>query len=368
VEDVDGRRYLDFLSGYSALNFGHAHPEIVRSFVEQAERLTLTTRAFHNDQYGPWCREITELCGQDLVLPMNTGAEAVETAIKCARKWGYTVKGVARDKAEIICFRGNFHGRTTTAISFSTNPAVRGEFGPFTPGFRVVDFGDIGAIEEAITPNTVAVLVEPIQGEGGVCIPPAGYLRACRDLCSARKLLFIADEIQVGLGRTGRLLCCDHEDVRPDLLILGKALGGGMMPVSAVLGSHDALGVFRPYDHGSTFGGNPLACAVSRAAIRVLVSERLTERAAELGEPFIERLRAIESPIVKEVRGRGLLIGIELTPEADERRYTRRLIDQGLLCKETGRSVLRIAPPLTIGQQELDLGYERIAAVLTRPH
>jgi ornithine--oxo-acid transaminase len=368
VEDVDGKRYLEFLSGYSALNFGHAHPEIVDAFVEQAKRLTLTSRAFNNDQFGPFSEEITSLCGLDLVLPMNTGAEAVETAIKTARKWGYMVKGVEPDKAEIICFKDNFHGRTISIVSFSTSCQARKDYGPFTPGFAIVEYGDAAAVEAAITPNTVAVLIEPIQGEGGVIIPPDGYLPAVRELCTKNNVLFIADEIQTGLGRTGRRFCCDHENVKPDALILGKALGGGMMPVSAVVATREVLGVFKPYDHGSTFGGNPLACAVARAAMRILVRDKLSERAAEIGGPFTERLRQIDSPVVREVRGRGLLIGIELTPDAGgAARYNRRLADLGVLCKETGDRVLRIAPPLTISQEDLDWGFERIAQVLTEP-
>jgi ornithine--oxo-acid transaminase len=368
VEDVDGKRYLEFLSGYSALNFGHAHPKITSAFVEQAKRLTLTSRAFNNDQFGPFSEEITSLCKLDLVLPMNTGAEAVETAIKTARKWGYMVKGVEPDKAEIICFKNNFHGRTITVVSFSTGCQARKDFGPFTPGFSLVDYGDAAAVEAAITPNTVAVLIEPIQGEGGVLIPPDGYLPAVRELCTKHNVLFIADEIQTGLGRTGRLFCCDHENVKPDALILGKALGGGMMPVSAVVGTKEVLGVFKPYDHGSTFGGNPLACAVARAAIRVLVDEKLSERAAKLGPPLMERLRQINSPVVREVRGRGLLIGIELTPDSGGAgKYSRRLAELGVLSKETGESVIRIAPPLNISEEDLEWGYERIARVLTEP-
>jgi ornithine--oxo-acid transaminase len=368
VEDVEGDRYLEFLSGYSALNFGHAHAEIAEAFLEQARRLTLTSRAFNNDQFGPFCEQITEICRQDLVLPMNTGVGAVETALKTARKWGYRVKGVEPDKAEIICFKHNFHGRTITVVSFSTDPQYRDGFGPFTPGLPVVEYGSADAVEAAITPNTVGLLVEPIQGEGGINVPPAGFLQACRALCSKHNVLFIADEIQTGLGRTGRILCCDHEDVTPDVLILGKALGGGMMPVSAVLASREILGVFNPGDHGSTFGGNPLACAVARAALRVLVRDRLSERAAELGEPFIERLRQVDSPIVREVRGRGLLIGIELLPEAGgANAYCRKLMEQRVLCKGTSEHVLRIAPPLIIEQKDLDWGYERIARVLTEP-
>ncbi|MFI5371777.1 MAG: ornithine--oxo-acid transaminase [Candidatus Eisenbacteria bacterium] len=365
VEDVDGRRYMDMLSAYSALNFGHGHVEILSAFVDQAKTLALTSRAFHNDQYGPFCQEITALTGQDLVLPMNTGAEGVETAIKTARKWGYRVKGIAPDQAEIIVCAGNFHGRTVTIVSFSDDPQYRDGFGPFTPGFRVVPYGDLAALEGAITPRTAAFLVEPIQGEGGIVVPPSGYLKAARELCRRERVLFIADEIQTGLGRTGRLFACDHEDVKPDLLILGKALGGGVMPVSAVLASREILGVFEPGDHGSTFGGNPLACAVARAAMRVLVRDRLARRAAELGGAFMTRLRSLGSPLVREVRGRGLLIGIELKPEAGPAKaFARKLMGEGVLCKDTVESVLRIAPPLVIEPEELDWAFERIARVL----
>jgi ornithine--oxo-acid transaminase len=365
VEDVEGHRYLDMLSAYSALNFGHGHPEIVATFVEQAKRLTLTSRAFQNDQFGPFCQEITAACGQDLVLPMNTGAEGVETAIKTARKWGYKVKGVAEDKAEIICCLGNFHGRTVTIVSFSDDPQYRDGFGPFTPGFPLVPYGDLKALEAAITPNTVAFLVEPIQGEGGIVVPPAGFLKAAKELCAKHRVLFIADEIQTGLGRTGRLFACDHEGVKPDVLILGKALGGGMMPVSAVLASREVLGVFQPGDHGSTFGGNPLACAVARKALEILLRDRLAERADALGEAFMQRLRTMPSSKVKEVRGKGLLIGIELKPEAGPAKaYAKRLKDEGVLCKDTVESVLRIAPPLVIESKDLDWAYERIARVL----
>ncbi len=365
VEDVDGKRYLDMLSAYSALNFGHGHDEIVAAFVEQARTLALTSRAFHNDQFGPFCEEITKLCGQELVLPMNTGAEAVETALKTARKWGYRVKGVAGDQAEILCCEGNFHGRTISIVSFSDDPQYRDGFGPFTPGFKLVPYGDLAALEAAIGPNTVGFLVEPIQGEGGIVVPPAGYLAGARELCRRQRVLFMADEIQTGLARTGRLLACDHEGVKPDVLILGKALGGGMMPVSAVLASREVLGVFSPGDHGSTFGGNPLACAVARAAMRVLVRDGLAERAASLGEAFMARLRALGSPIVKEVRGRGLLIGIELHKEAGPAKaYAKKLMAEGVLCKDTVESVLRIAPPLVIEQDDLDWAFERIARVL----
>ena len=365
VEDVDGHRYLDCLSGYSALNFGHSHPEIVATFVEQAKRLTLTSRAFQNDQFGPFCDEITKFAGMDLVLPMNTGAEAVETAIKTARKWGQEVKGVAAGRQEIICCTGNFHGRTVTIISFSDDDQYRDGFGPFTPGFRLVPYGDVAAFERAVTPDTVGFLVEPIQGEGGIVIPPDGYLRACHELCVKHRVLFMADEIQTGLGRTGRRFACDHEGVRPDVLILGKALGGGMMPVSAVLGSREVLGVFRPGDHGSTFGGNPLACAVARKALQVLERDRLAERAEALGETFRARLRGMNSPIVQEVRGRGLLIGIELVASAGPAKpYCKQLMHEGVLCKDTVERVMRIAPPLVVSEQDLDWASERIARVL----
>jgi ornithine--oxo-acid transaminase len=365
VDDVDGKRYLDLLSAYSALNFGHGHPEIVASFTEQAGRLALTSRAFHNDQFGPFCEEITRLTGQDLVLPMNTGAEGVETALKTARKWGYKVKGVPDGQAEIIVCAGNFHGRTITIVSFSDDAQYRDGFGPFTPGFRLVPYGDLAALEQAITPNTVGFLVEPIQGEGGIVVPPAGFLSAARELCRRQRVLFIADEIQTGLGRTGKLFACDHEGVTPDVLILGKALGGGLMPVSAVLASREVLGVFEPGDHGSTFGGNPLACAVARTAMQVLTRDRLADRALELGGRFMDRLRQLDSPLVQEIRGRGLLIGIALKPEAGPAKaFAKRLMHEGVLCKDTVESVLRIAPPLVIDQAELDWAYERIARVL----
>jgi len=365
VEDVDGRRYMDLLSAYSALNFGHGHVELVSAFVDQAKTLALTSRAFHNDQFGPFCEEITALTGQDLVLPMNTGAEAVETALKTARKWGYRLKGVPEGKAEIIVCEGNFHGRTISIISFSDDAQYRDGFGPFTPGFKVVRYGDLAALEHAITPNTVAFLVEPIQGEGGIVVPPTGYLKAARELCRKARVLFVADEIQTGLGRTGRLFACDHEDVKPDVLILGKALGGGLMPVSAVLASREILGVFEPGDHGSTFGGNPLACAVARAAMRVLVRDRLAERAAVLGGAFMMRLRSLASRNVREVRGRGLLIGIELKREAGPAKaFAKKLMNEGVLCKDTVENVLRIAPPLVIEPEELDWAFEHIARVL----
>lgn len=365
VEDVEGHRYLDMLSAYSAVNFGHCHPELVETFTRQAETLTLTSRAFHNDQFGPFCEEITELTGQELVLPMNTGAEAVETALKTARKWGYKVKGVPEGKAEIVACLGNFHGRTITIVGFSDDAQYRDGFGPFTPGFPLIPYGDIAALEKAIGPNTVGFLVEPIQGEGGIVVPPPGYLKAAAELCRRHGVLFMADEIQTGLARTGRLLACDHEGVKPDVLMLGKALGGGMMPVSAVLASREVLGVFEPGDHGSTFGGNPLACAVARTAMRILKRDRLAERAESLGRTFADDLRRRGLSVVKEIRGKGLLIGIELKPEAGPaKEYAKRLKAEGLLCKDTVESVLRLAPPLVIDPADLEWASERIARVL----
>ena len=366
VSDVEGRKYLDMLSAYSALNFGHRHPRIMETFRTQAERLTLTSRAFHNDQFGPFAKEITELSGMDMVLPMNTGAEAVETAIKAARKWGYQVKGIRPDRAEIICMAGNFHGRTITVVSFSDDQQFREGFGPFTPGFKLVRYGDAEELGRALSKNTVGVLIEPIQGEGGINVPPEGYLRKVRELCTRHKVLFVADEIQTGLGRTGRVFACDHEEVKPDLLILGKALGGGVMPVSAVLGSKEVMGVFRPGDHGSTFGGNPLGCAVARTAIKVLVEEKLPQRAAELGAHFMERLRTIDSPKIREIRGQGLMVGIELHPEpGGAHRYAELLKEEGLLCKETVQHVLRLAPPLVVEEKDLNLAVEKLRKVLT---
>ncbi|MCP4592044.1 MAG: ornithine--oxo-acid transaminase [bacterium] len=366
VEDVSGKRYLDMLSAYSALNFGHSHPEILEVFVEQAKRLTLTSRAFQNDQFGPFCKEITAFCGQDLVLPMNTGAEAVETALKTARKWGYQVKGVAQDQAEIIVVDGNFHGRTVTIVGFSRDEQFKDGFGPFTPGFKMIPYGDATALKKAITPSTVGFLVEPIQGEGGIVVPPDGYLRACLNICHENKVLFIADEIQTGLGRTGKAFACDHEGVKPDMLILGKALGGGAMPVSAVLASREILGVFKPGDHGSTFGGNPLGCAVARMALLLLGRDKLAERAAETGGAFIERLGSIRSDKIKEVRGKGLLIGVEFhTSAGPAKAFAKQLKEEGILCKDTVEQVLRFAPPLTIEQKDLDWAFERIVKVIS---
>ena len=366
VWDVEGRKYLDCLSAYSALNQGHCHPRIVRAMVEQARRLALTSRAFRNDQLPLLAKELCELTGYEMMLPMNSGAEAVETALKAARKWGYTIKGVPDDRAEIIACTGNFHGRTLSIISFSSEERYRDGFGPFTPGFKLVPYGDADALERAITPNTVAFLFEPVQGEGGVVVPPEGYIRRVRALCTRHNVLMIADEIQTGLGRTGKLLACEHEGVRPDAVTLGKALSGGMYPVSAVLASREILGVFGPGDHGSTFGGNPLACAVAREALRVIVDERLCERAAELGEYLLARLRGIRSPYVALCRGRGLLVGIVLRPEAGgARRFCEALKERGVLAKDTHGTVIRLAPPLVITREELDWALERIEKVLT---
>jgi ornithine--oxo-acid transaminase len=365
VWDVDGRRYLDCLSAYSALNQGHRHPAIIAALVEQAQKVTLTSRAFRNDQLGLFYKELCELTGYEMALPMNTGAEAVETALKLARKWGYAVKGIPAGQAEIITAAGNFHGRTISLISFSSDPLYRAPFGPFTPGFVSVPYGDAAAIAHAINPNTAAVLLEPIQGEAGVIIPPVGYLKAVADLCRQNNVLLIADEIQTGLGRTGKLLASEHENVRPDVVILGKALGGGVYPVSAVIADRRLLGLFTPGEHGSTFGGNPLGAAVGRAALRVIVEEKLVENAAVVGEYFQERLAEIPSPHVKEVRGRGLLIGLELRPEAGgARRFCEALLARGILCKETHENVLRFAPPLTIDRATIDGALGPITEVL----
>ena len=365
VWDVEGRKYLDCLSAYSAINQGHCHPRIVQAMVEQAQRLALTSRAFRNDQLPLLAKELCELTGYEMMLPMNSGAEAVETAIKAARKWGYVVKGVADDRAEIIVCTGNFHGRTITIITFSPEEEYRDGFGPFTPGFKLIPYGDAGALERAITSNTVAFLFEPMQGEGGVIVPPEGYVQRARDICTRHNVLMIADEIQTGLGRTGKLLACEHEGVRPDVVTLGKALSGGMYPVSAVLSSREVLGVFGPGDHGSTFGGNPLACAVAREALKVIVDEHLCERAAELGDYLLARLREIQSPHVALCRGKGLLVGIVLKPEAGgARRFCEALKERGVLAKDTHGTIIRLAPPLVITKEELDWMLERIAGVL----
>lgn len=365
VWDVNGNRYLDCLSAYSALNQGHVHPRILAALVEQAGKISLTSRAFRNDQLPLWYKQVSELTGYEKSLPMNSGAEAVETAIKLARKWGYEVKGVPKHKAEIIIAAGNFHGRTTTIVSFSTEPSYRDPFGPFTPGFTIVPYGDAAALEKAITSNTAAFIVEPIQGEAGVLIPPAGYLKKAKEICEQNNVLLIADEIQTGLGRTGKLFASEHENVRPDVVIIGKALGGGFYPISAVLADDAILGLFRPGEHGSTFGGNPLAAAVSRASLSVIVDEHLVENSAEQGEYFMEQLAEIPSPWVKEIRGRGLLIGVELKKEAGgARRFCEVLMHDGILCKETHENVIRFAPPLIIQRETIDWALPRIRAAL----
>lgn len=362
VYDVDGRKYLDCLAAYSAVNQGHCHPAILDAAINQMHKVTLTSRAFRNDQMGPFLQELCQLTGYEMALPMNTGAEAVETAVKAARKWAYEVKGVAENQADIIVCTGNFHGRTTTIISFSSEPSYKQNFGPFTPGFTIIPYGDLAALQAAITPNTAAFLVEPIQGEGGVVMPPAGFLKAAYDLCQEHNVLFIADEIQTGFGRTGKLFACHHEDVKADMTIIGKALSGGFYPVSAVLADKPILGLFHPGDHGSTFGGNPLAAAIARAALNVLVEEKLVQRSAELGAYFKGRLERLESPYIHEVRGKGLFIGVELNTKA--RRFCESLQERGILCKETHENVIRFAPPLVISKDEIDWAMEHIEAVL----
>ncbi|HEU4743929.1 MAG TPA: ornithine--oxo-acid transaminase [Anaerolineales bacterium] len=365
VYDVDGKRYLDCLSAYSAVNQGHVHPQILNALLEQAKKVTLTSRAFRNDQLPLLYKELSEMTGYEMSLPMNSGAEAVETALKLARKWAYQVKGVPRHQAEIITAAGNFHGRTVSIISFSTEPSYRDDFGPFTPGFAGVPYGDADAIEKAITPNTAAVLLEPIQGEAGVIVPPAGYLKQVAAICRQNNVLLMADEIQTGLGRTGKLFAAQYEDVRPDVTIIGKALAGGFYPVSAVLADRDLLGLFKPGEHGSTFGGNPLAAAVARAALRVIREEDLADRSRQLGEYFMEQLAEIPSPHVKEVRGKGLLIGVELKPEAKgARRFCEALQTKGILAKETHDNVIRFAPPLVIDKDTIDWALPSIRDVL----
>jgi len=365
VYDVDGRKYLDCLSAYSAVNQGHTHPKILAALVEQAGKISLTSRAFRNDQLPLFYKELSELTGYEMSLPMNSGAEAVETALKIARKWAYQVKKIPRHQAEIITCAGNFHGRTITTISFSTEPLYRDEFGPFTPGFVTVPFGDANAIAKAITPNTAAVLLEPIQGENGVIIPPKGYLKKVAELCKKNYVLFMADEIQTGLGRTGKLFATLHEDVRPDVIILGKALTGGFYPVSAVISDKQVLGLFTPGEHGSTFGGNPLAAAIARAALKVIVDEDLCQRAEEVGDYFIEQLSEIPGPHVKEVRGKGLLIGVELNEKAGgARRFCEELKNKGILAKETHERVIRFAPPLVIDRETIDWALPLIRDVL----
>jgi len=362
VYDVNGRRYLDCLAAYSAVNQGHCHPKILRALTEQATKVTLTSRAFRNDQLPLLYEELYKLTGFDMALPMNSGAEAVETALKTARKWGYKLKGIPDGQAEIIVCANNFHGRTISIVGFSTDEQYRDGFGPFTPGFKVIPFGDVQALRDAITPNTCAFLVEPIQGEAGIIIPPAGFLKAAAAICKHNRVLFMADEIQSGLGRTGKLFAYMHEAMTPDVLIIGKAMAGGFYPVSAVLASREILGVYKPGDHGSTFGGNPLGCAVARAALRVIIEENLVKRSAELGAYFLGLLQTLASPDIKEVRGRGLWIGIELNSPA--RPYCEALKEAGVLCKETHDRVIRIAPPLVITREEIDWAFQRIEKVV----
>ncbi|RXT49777.1 ornithine--oxo-acid transaminase [Bradyrhizobium betae] len=367
VWDTEDNRYLDCLSAYSAVNQGHCHPRILAAMMEQARRLTLTSRAFHNDQLAPFYEEIAALTGSHKVLPMNSGAEAVESAIKSVRKWGYEVKGVPDGQAEIIVCADNFHGRTLGVVGFSTDPETRKHFGPFAPGFKIIPFGDAAALQEAITPNTVAFLVEPIQGEAGVIIPPAGYFNEVRELCTANNVMLVLDEIQTGLGRTGKLLAEQHEGIEADVTLLGKALSGGFYPVSAVLSNNDVLGTLRPGQHGSTFGGNPLACAVARAAMRVLVEEGMIENAARQGARFLQGLKDIRANTIREVRGRGLMLAVELHPEAGRaRRYCEALQGKGILAKDTHEHTIRIAPPLVITGDQVDWALERFATTLTQ--
>jgi ornithine--oxo-acid transaminase len=366
VTDVEGRRYLDMLAAYSAINFGHRHPGLVAAAQRQLDRVTLVSRAFDHDQFGPFCAELAALAGMDMVLPMNTGAEAVETAIKTARKWGYEVKGVPDGQAVIIAFEGNFHGRTTTIVSFSTDPDARGAYGPYTPGFRVVPYGDPAALAEAMDPRVVGVLIEPIQGEAGVIVPPPGYLAQVRELCTARGALMIADEIQSGLGRTGTTFACEHDDVLPDMYVLGKALGGGVVPLSAVVSSREVLSVFKPGQHGSTFGGNPLACAVGREVISMLGTGEYQERSAKLGTHMHHRLAALPADAVREVRGRGLWAGVEFA-SMPGRQASEYLAGRGVLVKDTHGTTIRLAPPLTISEEDLDWALDRVEEMLRNP-
>lgn len=361
VKDPEGNKYMDMLSAYSALNQGHRHPKIIKALIDQANRVTLTSRAFHNDQLGPWYEKLTQMTGKNMVLPMNTGAEAVESAIKVARRWAYEVKGVEDNKAEIIGCNGNFHGRTMGAVSLSSEKEYQRGFGPILPGFKLIPYGDVESLKAAITPNTAAFIVEPIQGEAGIVMPPKGFLKAAEQICKENNVLFITDEIQTGLARTGKMFAHQWDEVTPDVIILGKALGGGVMPISAVVANSDILGVLNPGSHGSTFGGNPLACAVSLASLEVLEEEKLTERSLELGNYFQEQLRGINNPVIKEVRGSGLFIGVELTEPA--RKYCEQLMEKGLLCKETHDYVIRFAPPLIISKEEIDWALEHIRSI-----
>lgn len=366
VYDPEGNRYMDMLSAYSALNQGHRHPKIVKALADQAEKITLTSRAFHNEMFGPFCEKLCRLAGQEMALLMNTGAEAVETAIKTARKWGYRVKGVPRDRAEIVVCENNFHGRTTTIVGMSSEAQYREDFGPYDGGFKIIPYDDLEALEKAITPNTVAFLLEPLQGEAGILVPRDGYLRRSAEICRRNRVLLMADEIQTGFGRTGRMFCADYEGVKPDLYAVGKALGGGVLPVSGVVGKRETLELYRPGDHGSTFGGNPLACAVGIAALDVIIEERLVERSAEMGAYFMKRLRALGSPYVREIRGKGLLIGVEVKPEhGTARPFCEKLMKLGILAKETHEQVIRFAPPLVIERDEIDWALDRIKTVLT---
>jgi ornithine--oxo-acid transaminase len=367
VWDMEGKKYLDFLSAYSSVNHGHCHPRIVKVLKDQGEKLTITSRAFRNDQWPLLAKELCELTDYEMVLAMNSGAEAIETAIKAARKWAYQKKKVPQDQAEIIACSNNFHGRTVTIISFTTEPLYRKDFGPFTPGFVIVPYGDAGALEAAIKPNTAAFLVEPIQAEGGIIMPPEGYLRKTKEICEKNNVLFIADEIQTGLGRAGKLLACEYEEVKPDILVIGKSLGGGCYVISAALSSREILGLFKPGEHGSTFGANPLACALAREALLVLIEEKLVGNSAEQGNYFLEKLKTIKSKHIKEVRGKGLLIGIELKQEAGgARSFCEELREEGLLCKETHEHVIRFAPPLIIKRDDLDWAFEKVNRVFQR--
>jgi ornithine--oxo-acid transaminase len=366
VWDVEGKKYLDFLSSYSAVNQGHCHPEIMKTMIEQAQKLCLTSRAFRNDQLGLFYEDICNLTNSHMVLPMNSGAEAVETVIKAVRKWGYKLKGVPQNQAEVIVCENNFHGRTIAIIGFSSERQYREGFGPYPPGFKIIPFGEARALEEAITPNTVAFLVEPIQGEAGVIVPPSGYLKKVKSICKQNDVVLILDEIQTGLGRTGKLLAEEHDDIEADVTLIGKALSGGFYPISAMLSNTEVLGVFMPGEHGSTFGGNPLACAVARTAIKVLIEEKMIENASKLGDYFLTQLRGIKSPSIKEVRGKGLMIGVELVPEAGGARgFCEQLMAQGLLCKDTHENVIRFMPPLIITREEIDWALERIEPILT---